>query len=153
MKILIVTRHFPPGGGGGVQRPLKFASHLPAMGIETHVLAPGMPGSPEDAELELPTQAWIHRVRYVGPRPGRPAERLLAKQGLARADVADAVHPGLRRHRQLRVAVRRTRILGREHVRLDPERGQLARELERSLHAAAARGREVERHEQQLHRG
>ena len=78
-----MTRHFPPGSGGGVQRPLKFASHLPALGIETHVLAPDVPGA-EDAELELPTQAWIHRVRYVGPRAGRPSERVLAKQGISR---------------------------------------------------------------------
>ena len=92
MKVLLVTRHFPPGGGGGVQRPLKFATHLPALGIETHVLAPDVPGSPPaDAELELPTQAWIHRVRYVGPRTGRPAERLLAKQGLARVGTQAAL--------------------------------------------------------------
>ena len=92
MKVLLVTRHFPPGGGGGVQRPLKFATHLPALGIETHVLAPDVPGSlPADAELELPTQAWIHRVRYVGPRAGRPAERLLAKQGLARVGTQAAL--------------------------------------------------------------
>jgi glycosyltransferase involved in cell wall biosynthesis len=85
LKVLLVTLHFPPGGGGGVQRPLKFATHLPALGIETHVLAPDVPGAvPADAELELPTQAWIHRVRYVGPRGGRPSELLLAKQGLAR---------------------------------------------------------------------
>jgi glycosyltransferase involved in cell wall biosynthesis len=85
VKVLLVTLHFPPGSGGGVQRPLKFASHLPALGIETHVLAPERSGAaPADAELELPTQAWIHRVRYVGPRGGRPSERLLAKQGVAR---------------------------------------------------------------------
>jgi len=85
LKVLLVTRHFPPGSGGGVQRPLKFATHLPALGIETHVLAPE-PADPAavDAELELPTQAWIHRVRYVGPREGRPSERLLAKQGVSR---------------------------------------------------------------------
>jgi glycosyltransferase involved in cell wall biosynthesis len=83
LKVLLVTRHFPPGSGGGVQRPLKFASHLPALGIETHVLAPDVPGA-ADAELELPTQAWIHRVRYVGPRAGRPSERVLAKQGISR---------------------------------------------------------------------
>jgi glycosyltransferase involved in cell wall biosynthesis len=92
VKVLLVTRHFPPGGGGGVQRPLKFATHLPALGIETHVLAPDVPGSlPDGAELELPTQAWIHRVRYVGPRAGRPAERLLAKQGLARVGTQAAL--------------------------------------------------------------
>src|SRR5438132_12903401 len=92
VKVLLVTRHFPPGGGGGVQRPLKFATHLPALGIETHVLAPDVPGmAPTDAELELPTQAWIHRVRYIGPRAGRPAERLLAKQGLARVGTQAAL--------------------------------------------------------------
>src|SRR5437660_7206536 len=85
VKVLLVTRHFPPGGGGGVQRPLKFATHLPALGIETHVLAPMVSGEgAKDEELELPTQAWIHRVRYVGPRASRPSEELLAKQGVAR---------------------------------------------------------------------
>jgi glycosyltransferase involved in cell wall biosynthesis len=85
LKVLLVTLHFPPGGGGGVHRPLKFATHLPALGIETHVLAPDIPGAvPADAELELPTQAWIHRVRYVGPSAGRATERVAATHGLAR---------------------------------------------------------------------
>ena len=82
-----MTRHFPPSSGGGVQRPLKFATHLPALGIETHVLTPDVSGSSpadEEPQLELPTQAWIHRVRYVGPRVGRPSEQLLARQGVAR---------------------------------------------------------------------
>jgi glycosyltransferase involved in cell wall biosynthesis len=92
VKVLLVTRHFPPGSGGGVQRPLKFASHLPALGIETHVLAPEMSGATSaDAELELPTQAWIHRVRYVGPRGDRPSERLLEKQGVARLGTQAAI--------------------------------------------------------------
>ncbi|HEX5173863.1 MAG TPA: glycosyltransferase family 4 protein [Gaiellaceae bacterium] len=85
MKVLLVTRHFPPSSGGGVQRPLKFATHLPALGIETHVLTPDVGGSaPAGEELELPTQAWIHRVRYVGPQAGRPSEQLAVKQGVAR---------------------------------------------------------------------
>jgi len=84
LKVLLVTLHFPPAGGGGVHRPLKFATHLPALGFETHVLAPDLPGAVENAELELPTQAWIHRVRYVGPRAGRASERLAGSQGLAR---------------------------------------------------------------------
>jgi glycosyltransferase involved in cell wall biosynthesis len=85
LKVLLVTRHFPPSSGGGVQRPLKFATHLPALGIETHVLTPEADGSaPVGDELELPTQAWIHRVRYVGPRAARPSEQLLSKQGVAR---------------------------------------------------------------------
>jgi glycosyltransferase involved in cell wall biosynthesis len=85
VKLLLVTLYFPPAGGGGVQRPLKFASHLPAYGIETHVLAPAQPAGMEaDDELPLPTQAWVHRVRYVGPKGTKPAEQLHGKEGLAR---------------------------------------------------------------------
>jgi glycosyltransferase involved in cell wall biosynthesis len=85
LKLLLVTLHFPPGGGGGVQRPLKFASHLPALGIETHVLAPDVPGVTHgDSELALPTQAWVHRVRYVGPKGEKPVDRLRGTQGLER---------------------------------------------------------------------
>src|SRR5436305_5540761 len=83
MKLLLVTLYFPPAGGGGVQRPLKFASHLPALGIETHVLAPDDPKwVHEDAALPLPTQAWIHRARYLGPRSRRLADELHGRSGL-----------------------------------------------------------------------
>ena len=83
MKLLLVTLYFPPSGGGGVQRPLKFASHLPALGIETHVLAPDdSKWVHEDADLPLPTQAWIHRARYVGPRGRRLADELHGRSGL-----------------------------------------------------------------------
>src|SRR5437868_10793395 len=83
MKLLLVTLYFPPAGGGGVQRPLKFASHLPALGIETHVLAPDDPKWVHmDADLPLPTQAWIHRARYVGPRGRRIADELHGRSGV-----------------------------------------------------------------------
>ncbi len=92
MKLLLVTLYFPPAGGGGVQRPLKFASHLPAHGIETHVLAPDDPWTlHRDDALELPTQAWVHRVRYVGPKGDKPRERLRGKEGLARVGTQAAL--------------------------------------------------------------
>ena len=85
MRILIVTMYWPPAGGGGVQRPLKFATYLPALGIETHVLAPdGSKWIHRDDELQPPSQAWVHRVRYIGPRARRPAEELHGKGGLER---------------------------------------------------------------------
>src|SRR3982751_6479446 len=85
VKILIVSLYFPPAGGGGVQRPLKFATHLPALGIETHVLAPDDPKwIHPDAGLQPPTQAWIHRARYIGPKGRKPAEELHGTQGLER---------------------------------------------------------------------
>jgi len=96
MKLLLVSLYFPPAGGGGVQRPLKFATHLPALGIETHVLAPDDPKWIHvDPELELPTQAWVHRARYLGPKGRKPAEELYGLEGLE-----------LRRH-QARLAFRR----------------------------------------------
>src|SRR2546430_14510281 len=69
MKVLLVTMYFPPAGGGGVQRPLKIATHLPSFGIETHVLAPDDPKwVHRDEDAVPPTQAWVHRARYHGPR-------------------------------------------------------------------------------------
>jgi len=85
VKVLIVTLYFPPAGGGGVQRPLKLAQYLPALGIETHVLAPEDPKwVHRDPDLRVPTQAWIHRVRYVGPKARKPTEELAVADGLGR---------------------------------------------------------------------
>jgi len=85
VKALLVTMYFPPAGGGGVQRPLKFATHLPELGIETHVLAPDDPKwIHRDEELQPPTLAWVHRARYVGPKGRKPAEELHGTQGLVR---------------------------------------------------------------------
>ena len=88
MKVLLVTMYFPPAGGGGVQRPLKFATHLPELGIETHVLAPDDPKwIHRDEELPPPTLAWVHRARYLGPKGRKPAEELHGTKGLERFGV------------------------------------------------------------------
>jgi glycosyltransferase involved in cell wall biosynthesis len=85
VKVLLVTMYFPPSGGGGVQRPLKFATHLPELGIETHVLAPDdSKWIHRDDELPPPTLAWVHRARYLGPKGRKPAEELHGSQGLER---------------------------------------------------------------------
>jgi glycosyltransferase involved in cell wall biosynthesis len=85
VKVLLVSFYFPPAGGGGVQRPLKLAQYLPALGIETHVLAPDDPQwIHRDEALRVPTQAWVHRARYLGPVGRKPAEELHGKEGLAR---------------------------------------------------------------------
>ena len=85
MKVLLVTMYWPPAGGGGVQRPLKTATHLPSFGIETHVLAPVDPKwVHRDDELRPPTQAWVHRVAYHGPRGRIPSEDLYRLEGIDR---------------------------------------------------------------------
>lgn len=85
MKVLLVTMYFPPSGGGGVQRPLKIATHLPELGIETHVLAPDdSKWIHRDENLPMPTLAWVHRARFLGPRGRKPAEELHGMLGLER---------------------------------------------------------------------
>lgn len=59
-KLLFIAYHFPPYGGAGVQRSLKFVKYLPAYGIRPTVLtssaAPDQKWSPADPTLahEIP---------------------------------------------------------------------------------------------------
>jgi glycosyltransferase involved in cell wall biosynthesis len=85
VKVLLVTMYFPPAGGGGVARPLKLATHLPELGIETHVLAPDdSKWLYRDDELSIPPAAKVHRARYVGPRGRLPSEELHGLEGADR---------------------------------------------------------------------
>ena len=67
-KILFIAYHFPPSGGGGVQRSLKFVKYLPGAGYLPIVLtieAPdGRRWTPKDQALmdEVPPAVKIHRV-------------------------------------------------------------------------------------------
>jgi len=38
MRLLVITYYWPPSGGAGVQRSLKFVKHLPALGVECTVI-------------------------------------------------------------------------------------------------------------------
>ncbi len=82
MKILICSFYFPPTGGGGVQRPLKFAQLLPEFGIETHVLAPS---NARWMHHEEPPPAlasrYLNHALFFGPRGRLPAEELYGRRG------------------------------------------------------------------------
>ena len=45
-KVLIITYYWPPAGGPGVQRWLKFVKYLPDFGIEPIVYIPTNPSYP-----------------------------------------------------------------------------------------------------------
>ena len=45
-KVLIITYYWPPAGGPGVQRWLKFVKYLPDFGIEPVVYIPTNPSYP-----------------------------------------------------------------------------------------------------------
>ncbi|HEX8561395.1 MAG TPA: glycosyltransferase family 4 protein [Flavobacterium sp.] len=69
-KVLIITYYWPPAGGPGVQRWLKFVKYLPGLGIEPHVYIPENPAYPIiDRNLvgEVPRQAVIVRKKIIEP--------------------------------------------------------------------------------------
>lgn len=86
VKILFVSMYWPPAGGAGVQRPLKLAGHLAALGHDVHVLAPDDPKwLYRDPTLDAPAGVTVHRARNIGPRSRLPGEELRAVRGLDRA--------------------------------------------------------------------
>src|SRR5438270_3765196 len=93
-NILLCAFYFPPAGGGGVQRALKLAQQLPALGIETHVLTPDdsrwIHRDGGEADLD---GGHVHHARYLGPRGRRPAEELYGLHGLDRLARRAALTP------------------------------------------------------------
>jgi hypothetical protein len=45
-KVLVITYYWPPSGGAGVQRWLKFAKYLPDFGWIPHIYTPENPEAP-----------------------------------------------------------------------------------------------------------
>lgn len=85
MRILICSFYFPPSGGGGVQRPLKFAQRLPEFGIETRVITPtDSKWIHRDEPVSGLQSAHVYRTRFIGPRGRLPAEELYATRGAER---------------------------------------------------------------------
>lgn len=70
MKILYIAWGFPPMGGNGIQRTLKFVKYLPSEGVEVVVLASSdsKQGNLKDDKLtkEIPPGVRIYRVSGMG---------------------------------------------------------------------------------------
>ena len=69
-KVLIVTYYWPPAGGPGVQRWLKFANYLPEFGISPVVYVPKDPNYPIlDKQLmaEVSPEVQVIRRKIVEP--------------------------------------------------------------------------------------
>jgi glycosyltransferase involved in cell wall biosynthesis len=66
VKILQIAYHFPPMGGAGVQRALKFSKYLPLHGITPVVLCGLDPHYVQDASLlaDVAPGLEVHRVRF-----------------------------------------------------------------------------------------
>jgi glycosyltransferase involved in cell wall biosynthesis len=69
-KVLIATYYWPPSGGPGVQRYLKFAKYLPTFDIEPIILTvknPTYPIQDPTLEQEIPKNLKIYRTRTIEP--------------------------------------------------------------------------------------
>lgn len=69
-KVLIITYYWPPSGGSGVQRWLKFVKYLPSYQWEPHVFTPENPSfAVQDKSLEkdVPNEAEVLRMPIWEP--------------------------------------------------------------------------------------
>lgn len=92
-RALIVTYYFPPVGGVGVQRTLKYVTYLPRWGWQPVVVAPGDPAYPvRDRSLlsSLPMGLEVHRTSSLEPGrlPNAAARRYARRKAGPAGDVA-----------------------------------------------------------------
>ena len=69
-KVLIITYYWPPSGGAGVQRALKFAKYLPEFGWEPVILTVENPDSPvDDTSLlnDIPKGTKVYKTKSLEP--------------------------------------------------------------------------------------
>ena len=89
-RLLLVSYHFPPVGGAGVQRPAKFARYLPEFGWDVSVLQAANPSVPllDRSLLEaLPSDTVMVAARTFEPS-------YAAKQAAPSADTAGLMPRG-----------------------------------------------------------
>lgn len=70
MRLVIVSYAFPPVGGAGVQRVLKFAKYLPSFGVAPTVLTaenPSVPVADETLLADVPPGVQVVRARTLEP--------------------------------------------------------------------------------------
>ena len=80
-RVLVVSYHFPPVGGAGVQRVAKFARYLPESGWDVSVLQAANPSVPlrdETLLAELPADT----TTALGPQVALESENLLTQTRL-----------------------------------------------------------------------
>lgn len=69
-KVLIVTYYWPPSGGPGVQRALKFAKYLPQFGWEPIILTikdGEYPAIDESLEKDIPEECMVYKTKAIEP--------------------------------------------------------------------------------------
>jgi glycosyltransferase involved in cell wall biosynthesis len=87
-SVLVISYYFPPSGGPGVQRVLKFVKYLPEFGWRPVVLTVengDYPARDESLLAEIPKHAMVYRTRI--PEPYRLYRRLTGRPPDSPVDV------------------------------------------------------------------
>jgi len=69
-KVLIITYYWPPAGGPGVQRVLKFAKYLPQFGWQPVILTVKKgeyPAYDESLKSDIPSNCQVYKTRSIEP--------------------------------------------------------------------------------------
>jgi len=97
-KVLVVTYYFPPSGGPGVQRVLKFVKYLPEFGWQPVILTvqdADFPARDESLLAEIPKHTIVYRTKIF--EPYRLYRKLTGKPSDAPVDVENIPQPGRKR--------------------------------------------------------
>jgi glycosyltransferase involved in cell wall biosynthesis len=87
-KVLFVAYNFPPAGGAGVQRSLKFVKYLPTVGWEPIVITTtpdAYPVRDESLKADIPPETPIYRAKSYDINSLRPAFKRLGLENLLTA--------------------------------------------------------------------
>jgi glycosyltransferase involved in cell wall biosynthesis len=125
-KVLVLAYRFPPQGGGGVQRTLKFVKYLPKRGWLPVVLTVSNPYWPlQDPTLlgEIPPSVKVFRSRtFEFERLGRAADGLLSSREASTAPAPSAAPAPSRRANPLRRVVKALAGFVQRHLLIpDPQ--------------------------------
>ena len=69
-RVLVITYYWPPTGGSGVQRWVKFAKYLPSLGWQPVIYTPENPEQlavDESLLTEIPSEAEVIKTRIIEP--------------------------------------------------------------------------------------
>ncbi|HEX2616796.1 MAG TPA: glycosyltransferase family 4 protein [Flavobacteriales bacterium] len=96
-KLLFITYYWPPSGGPGVQRGLKFVKYLPGEGVQPIVLTvdPAQASYPIiDQSLQADVPAEVRVVRTRSFEPLRLLASVMGKEAVPHSGFAGSAKPG-----------------------------------------------------------
>jgi glycosyltransferase involved in cell wall biosynthesis len=97
-KILVITYYWPPSGGAGVQRILKFVKYLPQFDIEPVVLtidekSAFYPATDESLRNEIPKGIKVYRTRSFEPL--KILSSFVGKRNIPQSGFSNRSHKGI----------------------------------------------------------